>query len=172
MGNVTLYEASLRKFCTQQADMPATCRNALTAKDNTTAKRVAHTLKGVAASIGAEILSVEAANLEIAITNQLPVSKLNPLIAKIEVHLKTLIAAIQQHLPPLASPPAADKATAKAAVAELDKLLADSNPEAMAWLDQHSQVLATAMPADRAAEIETLVRAFELDQALQLLRLV
>ncbi|MCX7190494.1 MAG: hypothetical protein NTU92_09025, partial [Methylotenera sp.] len=66
----------------------------------------------------------------------------------------------------------ADKATAKAAVAELDKLLADSNPEAMAWLDQHSQVLATAMPADRAAEIETLVRAFELDQALLLLRLV
>ena len=172
MGNVKLYDASLRKFCTQQADMPATCRNALTAKDTTTAKRVAHTLKGVAASIGAEILSVEAANLEIAITNQLPVSKLNPLIAKIEVHLKTLIAAIQQHLPPLASPPAADKATAKAAVAELDKLLADSNPEAMAWLDQHSQVLATAMPADRAAEIETLVRAFELDQALQLLRLV
>jgi hypothetical protein len=30
--------------------------------------------------------------------------------------------------------------------------------------------LAKAMPADRAAEIETLVRAFELDQALQLLR--
>ena len=172
MGNVTLYEASLRKFCTQQADMPATCRNALTAKDTTTAKRVAHTLKGVAASIGAEILSVEAANLEIAITNQLPVSKLKPLITKIEVHLRTLIADIQQHLPPLASPPATDKTKAKAAVAELEKLLADSNPEAMAWLDQHSHALAKAMPADRAAEIETLVRAFELDQALQLLRLV
>ena len=172
MGNVTLYEASLRKFCTQQADMPATCRNALTAKDTTTAKRVAHTLKGVAASIGADALSTEAANLEIAITNQLPVSKLKPLIAAIEVHLRTLIADIQQHLPPLVSPPTADKATAKAAVAELDKLLADSNPEAMAWLDQHSQVLATAMPADRVAEIQTLVRAFELDQALLLLRLV
>ena len=170
MGNTTLYMSSLRKFCTQQADMPAACRSALAEKDSDTAKRLAHTLKGVAASIGAEALSAEAAALEQAIAGQLPRTKLNPLIDAIELNLNALITAIQQHLPPLATPSIAGKIKAEQAVAELEKLLVDSSPEAMAWMDQYSPMLAEIMPLERATAIEAAIRAFDLDQALQLLR--
>ena len=169
MGNTTLYLSSLRKFCTQQAEMPAACRSALAEKDSATAKRLAHTLKGVAASIGAEALSAESAALEHGIADQLTRTKLNPLIDAIEVNLNTLITAIQQHLPPLATPTIAGKIKAEQAVSELEKLLAESNPEAMAWMDQNSHLLAEIMPL-RATAIETAIRAFDLDQALQLLR--
>ena len=170
MGNTTLYLSSLRKFCTQQAEMPAACRSALTEKDSATAKRLAHTLKGLAASIGAEALSAEAATLEHAIADQLPRTKLNPLIDAIEVNLNALITAIQQHLPPLATPSIAGKIKAETAVSELEKLLAESNPEAMAWMDQYSHLLAEIMPLERATAIEAAIRAFDLDQASQLLR--
>ena len=170
MGNTTLYLSSLRKFCTQQAEMPAACRSALAEKDSATAKRLAHTLKGLAASIGAEALSAEAAALEHGITDQLPRAKLNPLIDAIEVNLNALITAIQQHLPPLATPTIAGKIKAEQAASELEKLLAESNPEAMAWMDQNSPLLAEIMPLERATAIEVAIRAFDLDQALQLLR--
>ena len=170
MGNATLYLSSLRKFCTQQAEMPAACRSALAEKDSATAKRLAHTLKGLAASIGAEALSAEAAALEHGITDQLPRAKLNPLIDAIEVNLNALITAIQQHLPPLATPTIAGKIKAEQAASELEKLLAESNPEAMAWMDQNSPLLAEIMPLERATAIEVAIRAFDLDQALQLLR--
>jgi two-component system sensor histidine kinase/response regulator len=170
MGNTTLYLSSLRKFCTQQAEMPAACRSALAEKDSATAKRLAHTLKGLAASIGAEALSAEAAALEHGITDQLPRTKLNPLIDAIEVNLNALITAIQQHLPPLATPTIAGKIKAEQAASELEKLLAESNPEAMAWMDQNSPLLAEIMPLERATAIEVAIRAFDLDQALQLLR--
>ncbi|CAN1526374.1 Signal transduction response regulator, receiver domain [Methylophilaceae bacterium] len=170
MGNATLYLSSLRKFCTQQAEMPAACRSALAEKDSATAKRLAHTLKGLAASIGAEALSAEAAALEHGITDQLPRTKLNPLIDAIEVNLNALITAIQQHLPPLATPTIAGKIKAEQAASELEKLLAESNPEAMAWMDQNSPLLAEIMPLERATAIEVAIRAFDLDQALQLLR--
>ena len=149
--------------------MPAACRSALAEKDSATAKRLAHTLKGVAASIGAEALSAESAALEHGIADQLTRTKLNPLIDAIEVNLNTLITAIQQHLPPLATPTIAGKIKAEQAVSELEKLLAESNPEAMAWMDQNSHLLAEIMPL-RATAIETAIRAFDLDQALQLLR--
>ncbi|MCF8185913.1 MAG: Hpt domain-containing protein, partial [Sulfuritalea sp.] len=129
-----------------------------------------HTLKGLAASIGAEALSAEAAALEHGITDQLPRAKLNPLIDAIEVNLNALITAIQQHLPPLATPTIAGKIKAEQAASELEKLLAESNPEAMAWMDQNSPLLAEIMPLERATAIEVAIRAFDLDQALQLLR--
>jgi hypothetical protein len=59
---------------------------------------------------------------------------------------------------------------AEKAVSNLEKLLAQSNPEAMAWMDQYSHLLAEVMPLERASAIEAAIRAFELDQALQLLR--
>jgi len=95
---------------------------------------------------------------------------LNPLIDAIEVNLNALITAIQQHLPPLATPSIAGKIKAETAVSELEKLLAESNPEAMAWMDQYSHLLAEIMPLERATAIEVAIRAFDLDQALQLLR--
>ena len=72
----------------------------------------------------------------------------------------------------LAAPEAAlpDAADGAAAVAELERLLSDSNPEAMAWLELNGAALRAAMPAARATEIHAAVHACDLDDAPRLLR--
>src|SRR5262245_17885828 len=66
-GNQKRYEALLRKFAEQQAGTIASIRTALVGSDTATAERVAHSLKGAAATLGANSLSEAAARVEGAI---------------------------------------------------------------------------------------------------------
>ena len=84
--------------------------------------------------------------------------------------MRELIGALRDKVP---APPAAalvDAAASQRAVAELERLLSESNPEAMAWLDRNSGALQGVLPAARITEIEAAVHAFDLDDALRLLR--
>jgi CheY-like chemotaxis protein len=66
-GNRKRYETLLRKFAEQQSDTIATMRTALANGDAATAERAAHSLKGSAATLGANALSEAAARAETAI---------------------------------------------------------------------------------------------------------
>jgi hypothetical protein len=91
-------------------------------------------------------------------------------IGVIDVQLRELIAAVLAKVP---APPAAAFAGAAAGAAaadELERLLAESNPEAMAWLDRNAGALLGILPAARLTEIEAAVRVCDLDDALRLLR--
>src|SRR5262245_24137336 len=66
-GNQKRYEALLRKFAEQQAGTIASIRTALVGSDTATAERVAHSLKGAGATLGANSLSEAAARVEGAI---------------------------------------------------------------------------------------------------------
>jgi len=63
-GNRVLYLRLLRQFCEEEADAATRITVALDADDLVTAERVAHTLKGVAGSIGLVQLQAAAALLE------------------------------------------------------------------------------------------------------------
>jgi PAS domain S-box-containing protein len=64
MGRVPLYEKVLRDFRQRFAGEPTRIREALAAGDAKGARRRAHSLKGTAATVGAEALSALAAHLE------------------------------------------------------------------------------------------------------------
>ena len=66
-GNAVQYRRILRMFSTNQAHAIAAIRTALAEGDPVTATRAAHTLKGVAGTIGAERLQDSAAALELAL---------------------------------------------------------------------------------------------------------
>ena len=169
LGSTDLYFATLRKFCKLQENRCEAMNTALDADDWDTAQRQAHTLKGVAASIGANKLTADAAALEKALSERLPRADVDEHIGVIDAQLHELIAAVRAKVP---VPPAAalpDAAAGAAAVAELERLLAESNPEAMAWLDRNVTVLKGILPAARLAEIEAAVHACDLDDALRLL---
>ena len=170
LGSTDLYFATLRKFCKLQENISETMAAALDADDWPGAHRQAHTLKGVAASIGADRLAQQAAALEKALGERLPRADVDQHIGVIDGQLRELIAAVRDKLP--AAPEAAlpDAADGAAAVAELERLLSDSNPEAMAWLELNGAALRAAMPAARATEIHAAVHACDLDDALRLLR--
>ncbi len=67
MGSRRIYLTMLGKFIPSQGQAVQSIKDALTADDKKTAKRLAHTLKGIAATIGAFSLAESARQLEEAI---------------------------------------------------------------------------------------------------------
>jgi HPt (histidine-containing phosphotransfer) domain-containing protein len=94
-GNEKLLDKLLGRFRDSNANMCDEIRRAMDAGDMDTAVRHAHTLKGVAASLGAPDLSEEAKNVE----QQL---KAGPLpaegLAKLETELELVLDAIKTRL--------------------------------------------------------------------------
>ncbi|MBF0271037.1 MAG: response regulator [Magnetococcales bacterium] len=68
-GNLPAYLGVLGRFVSNQSGVTGLIQQALIAEDHGSAERLAHTLKGVAATIGANGLSQKAAQLELAIRN-------------------------------------------------------------------------------------------------------
>ena len=170
LGSTELYFATLRKFCNLQENMSEVMREALDAGDWDTAHRQAHTLKGVAASVGAMTLSTEAAALEKALSGRPPRADVDERIGVIDAQLRELIAAVRARVPAPPSAAFADSAAGAAAAVELERLLDESNPEAMSWFDRNGAALLGVLPAARLIEIEAAVRACDLDHALRLLQ--
>jgi two-component system sensor histidine kinase/response regulator len=107
LGKEKLYLNLLVRFVTGQADAPARLAAALAAADWTGAERVAHTLKGVAAQIGAGELRGLAEQLEHKIHQRLPMAQLERLQADIAAALPVLSGAITARLQPPPTPDAA-----------------------------------------------------------------
>ncbi|TRZ68449.1 MAG: response regulator, partial [Rhodocyclaceae bacterium] len=170
LGRSELYLSTLRKFCPNQENTMEAVRAALESDDWRTAERLAHSLKGVAGSIGAGELTLAAAALEKALAERRPRVGIDEQIDTLDIQLAELIAALRSKLPPPPVAAIADAATSRAAAGELERLLEDSDPEVMSWLESHSDALRGTLAAARVVEIEAAVRAFDLDDALRLLR--
>jgi two-component system sensor histidine kinase/response regulator len=168
MGNTRLYLQALRRFCDQQDTEAGKLRDALAQGDHATARRRAHTLKGSAGSIGAMQLVAQADALEQAIAAQPDDAMLLSQTARLEQEVASLVIAIHTKLDTLE--PRSDDEKSSVRLIELEQLLADSNPEAMAWLETHSAALRRILPPAARAEIEAAVRAFDSSEALRLVR--
>ncbi|OIR10616.1 signal transduction histidine-protein kinase BarA [mine drainage metagenome] len=68
-GNIGLYYSLLEKFRINQKDAARNIRDALASNDPKTAERLAHTLRGIAGTLGAEYLQAQAEILENKIKN-------------------------------------------------------------------------------------------------------
>ena len=170
LGGTDLYFSTLKKFCEHQGNISETMLAALDADDWSSARRHAHTLKSVAASIGADALAKEAATLEKSLAEHVPRARVDELIVAIDAQLCELIPAVRGKLPAPSGAAAPDAAASRAAVAKLERLLSESNPEAMAWLELNAMAIKSVLSAARLAEIEAAVQACDLPDALRLLR--
>jgi len=95
-GNRQRYVSLLRKFADSQVGAVGEIRAALKAPDSDTAQRIAHSLKGAAANLGANALAIAAGSTEVAIKTQ---SEVEPALVEIERELCAAVAAIQKTLP-------------------------------------------------------------------------
>jgi CheY-like chemotaxis protein len=66
-GNIASYRKLLQKFADNQANVLDSIRSAIAGKDSELSLRLAHTLKGVSGSIGADAVQQAAAKLEAAL---------------------------------------------------------------------------------------------------------
>jgi PAS domain S-box-containing protein len=93
-GNLPLFRQMARLFVQEQRDSFAPVRKSLAAGERSDAERAAHTLKGVAATMGAERLADAAGRVERAIRKHQSEEELERLLSIAEVELESAIAAL------------------------------------------------------------------------------
>ncbi|KXS31892.1 MAG: Multi-sensor hybrid histidine kinase [Candidatus Gallionella acididurans] len=96
-GNASLYWSLLDKFRVNQRNFSAGFREALAATDRGTAERLAHTLRGIAGTLGAQTLQESARLLESCIKNG-ESGEVDSLLARADNDLSSFIASIDQAL--------------------------------------------------------------------------
>lgn len=95
-GNRQLYQKILLKFANSQKGIINTIDELLKEQDYETAKRHAHTLKGVAGNIGAHGLYELARILEVAINNQRPPEEIISGLKEVESELSQILNEINK----------------------------------------------------------------------------
>ncbi len=177
-GRPALYHRLLQQFVADQAGAGARIEAAIQAKRWEEAIRAAHTLKGVAAQIGAQMLHEQAARLEQALQAQvpglsdLPDQQLPALLAALAEPLARLVRAISDGLDQPRRPetgPAFDAARWSALRARLVALL-EADDASSVQLFEENEVLASNALGPEFATLAGAIRHFEFQQALQALR--
>jgi two-component system sensor histidine kinase/response regulator len=169
-GNRTAYIRLLRSYALHPADDLSALRQRLAEGDRLEARRIVHSLKGAAATLGATQVQNCAAELEAAIQRGKALSELESAIEILEMARAELTTAIVQALPDEdCAAVAVDWALLRGIVARLDALLAENDMQA-------NEVFRDAAPMLRAglgppiSVIERQINAFEYERALTLLR--
>jgi HPt (histidine-containing phosphotransfer) domain-containing protein len=133
-------------------------RAALRAQDSTTAQRIAHSLKGAAANLGANALASAAGSAELAIKTQ---SDVEPELVEMEQMLFAAVATIQKTLPSTEEVESTqsgngDPSLVLQPLSRLKKLLEADDSEAAEFIVDAQSSFSTVL---RRTEIETLTRA-------------
>jgi signal transduction histidine kinase len=171
LGKKPLYLSMLRKFVAGEKPATVEISHALEDDDWNTAERLAHTLKGVSATIGAAAVQQLAAGLEAAIKERQPRRAVDGRLDELRTPLGTLIAQLERQLPDEQETTVVtvDLEELKAVGDKLEALLADDDAEAVQVLDANADLLHTAFP-DHYSQIADAVRSFDFDVALAALR--
>jgi len=172
LGRREAYIGLLRTFASGQAGAPDSIRSALAEGRKADAERAAHTLKGVAGSIGARELQAEAAAVEAALRRDAPAAEVLPLLDRTATTLAALLAALAAVVPPETSVRAAGPVNPQAlrdAVERIERLLEQDDVEAVAALDAAAPLL-TAAFGERATALRKLVKGYRFEDALAALR--
>jgi two-component system sensor histidine kinase/response regulator len=152
-GNQKRYESLLTLFADSQSNAVSEIRAALASGDPTTAQRVAHSLKGASANLGAASLAESAAVVEADIRSNQSTSAALEELSRV---LAATVAAIRAALPAESATPhpaAADPATVAQPLTKLKKLLEADDGEAPDFIvEARPQLLKVLTPA----EVETL----------------
>jgi signal transduction histidine kinase/CheY-like chemotaxis protein/HAMP domain-containing protein len=147
-GNRQLYLKLLREFVEQQAPVPQDIGAALDRNDAATAGRLAHTLKGLAGTLGAAGVQSAAGELEHAIRHGSPRAEIEVIRETLSLSLHHLLQPLTAALGPSAAPAARPRAIAPldpdaavAAAGPLRTLLSQFDVGAMDWLRENEPSL-------------------------------
>jgi len=168
-GNRQRYVSLLRRFADSQVGAVGEIRGALKAQDSATAQRIAHSLKGAAANLGANALATAAGSAEVAIRTQ---SDVEPALCEMERTLFAAVAAIQKTLPSAEKVESTlsgvgDPSVVLQPLSRLKKLLEADDSEAAEFIIEAQGSFSAVLSR---TEIETLTRMvgdFDYESALR-----
>ena len=172
LGREALYMSLLKKFSTGYRDFPARMSDALESDDWRTAERLAHTLKGLSAQLGAAGLRAMAENLEELVRRRESKTSLGGLLAKVSRSLAELIAAINNRLQldePARPETAFDLGELRGIVTKLTAELAADDFASGDTFDEHEALMRAAL-GDRFTAISAAIHDFDFSLAMDQLR--
>lgn len=158
-GNAALYYQFLKRFEKEQIHFLQTYRNTVLANDLQGAKRVCHTLKGMAGTLGMNTLSALAQQAELSTH---PLAPNDPLLHSIEQEIRALCQKIQplvlhSEIPKMAITPA----SLTRLVAKLKCADATALDDAMMLIQSTDATLLEAFEQIKAFEFENAVALIE-----------
>ena len=172
-GNRKLYLKLLRQFVDQQRLAPTEIAEALARPDMSVAERLAHTVKGVAGSLGMGAVQQVAATLEKAIAAKTDSAALAPLVEDFSMVLEDFVNRLDAELPKaetVSSPVAADAAfdpdKARKIAQEMIGHLNNFDPAAADCLEAHRDLFRALLPGEGFATFEKEVNDFVFSDAL------
>ena len=171
MGKAALYDSLLRKFLNAQTDALSQMQNCLSEGRWDDARRTIHTLKGVAAQIGALKVRTLAQQLEEALERQAPEAERAPLQATLATELQALITQIHQHLPPDTAPEPPepngtfDRQAWRTLKQQLIEHLANDDATSVDLLETHRPLLQGAL-GPQYPRLAQAIESFDFAQAL------
>ena len=170
-GDWNLYRRTLRRFVASQADFAERLRQALAAGDAPAARRAAHSLKGLAATIGARSLASRAAALETACRDQESPVQLQAALEAVLDELGPLLAALGELEPPTpAVAPVSATATDRAKLGErlerLIALLAEDDTAATEAVEELAPLVTDPEPAALLARVGAATANYDFAAAL------
>ncbi len=165
-----LYRRLLVKFKNNQRDFHDTFVQALDSDDTQSAKRLAHTLKGLAGSIGAEAVQEAAAALEAACNDDTERSTAEQLLARLDGELRPLIEALETLKPETAAPKeekAVDNETLAQLLSELKPLLEDDDADALAVLEKLKELTGITPYQEHLERLGAALESYDFETALE-----
>ena len=172
-GNSRLYLKLLRQFVEQQGSADEQITRALEAGDRALAERLAHTLKGVAGSIGAALVQSAAGVLEKLIRDRAGAAEVASAKQQVTSHLTPLVEALRGALQPAATEapaeaPAAgsvNPAASRKAATQLLVLLSDADPGASDFIAANRAALRPMFSDDGWQQFGRLVADYSFAEA-------
>jgi PAS domain S-box-containing protein len=164
-GNSDMYQRLLGRFRDDQAESPARIRRALDDGDRATARRHAHTLKGLAGNIGAEALMASAAALERVLAGGGPA---DALVTDLERELAAVIEEIDGRHAPAGGRASADDLDEKAftaGLADLCRMLREDDADAVQRFEQLKPGFASRLTVEQLERVTRAVARYEFEDA-------
>jgi len=170
MGGKDIYLVVVEKFIPNQGTVLQSIDEALAAADINTAERVAHTLKGIAATIGASALSECARLLENGI-RQREVGDYARLLDSTRIEMDRVVAAVAAYLKEHASAPepalqAIDVFAVESLLIQLESKLQMFDSSAGDTMWQLKQQTKDTAVWERFAKLDRYINAYDYESAL------
>jgi two-component system sensor histidine kinase/response regulator len=172
-GNKKLYGKLLRQFSNTEADAAQRIGSALEAKDHALAERLAHTVKGLAGSLGSHTVQQVAGRLEGVIASRAPSAELMPILQEFTSVLQDFISRLRAALPPVTTDPARttadvpfDSERVNQVLKEMIGHLNNFDPAAEECLDVNRDAFRALLPEESFASFKQEVGQFAFANAL------
>jgi PAS domain S-box-containing protein len=175
-GNETLYRNVLRKFRDAQRDAFDRIAAALAREDHQSAQRIAHTVRGLAGSIGATELQTSAADLERSIIDRTDSGQAGGTGEQFSFHLARVVTILDGALQdsdgeaPESGSEDIDLSELEAVRSRLELCLRDSDSASADILSENRPLLVAAFGTVLLKQLEKEIAGYDFDRAVQLLQ--